>query len=174
MKKSELIEKINAFVATIFPQEEKKEELKEEIVTEEIKNQATLEVGKALPDGEYEIEDQIVVLKDGLVAEIKPKEEEKPAEETVVEEEMKEEKPTEKLSAQEPEVKINLEDERNKIRVEFEKEYNEKLEDIKKEFNTKLEKLAESVKTTGIVQAPVETKPEVLSDAEWVIKNRKK
>lgn len=155
MKKSELIEKINAFVATIFPQDEKKEELKEEVINmgapvgnknaagphnkrhadmpglnnpyrkgskkyvehekriqkayypkkvgrpkvnmeEDINNieLMEIEIGNAFPDGEYNINGDIVTLLNGVVTEIIPEEEkseEKPAEETVVEEEMKKE-----------------------------------------------------------------------------------
>lgn len=158
MKKKDLLEKINNFVNTILPEtevkpEEVKTEMKEEVIPEEVKPEekapeSVLEVGKPLLDGEYVDKDgNKIVLKSGLVETITPKEEKAP-------EEVKEEKV--EMSAQEkPEdIKVSL-------KLEIEKEYTQKLEDIKKEFNLKLDKIAESVKGSGIIQAPItETKKE--------------
>jgi hypothetical protein len=114
----------------------------EEPKTEDVKAQDLL-VGGFLPDGEYEIEGQIVVLKDGIIESVTPKVEEEPVEPA----------PEPEMSA---ETQLSAED----IKTQLQKEFSEHFEKQKKDFEAILSKLTE-VKSSGLVQAPVETEKRV-------------
>lgn len=115
----------------------------EDVPSEETPN--TLKIGDVLPDGEYEIMDQIVTLKDGKIEAITPKVME--SQET-------------KMSVEE--VKLNLQ-----------KELDEKLKLQKEAFDKELDKLSKTVIASGIIQAPIEEKiePRELTAKEIIMRN---
>ena len=103
-------------------------------------------VGDPLPDGQYEIMDQIIVLKGGMIESITPKEAIQPEEEMTVK------------------------------AAELEKEVaaiNEKMAAQKRDFETELKKLADANKASGIIQAPVDThsEPKVYTAKEIILRN---
>jgi hypothetical protein len=98
-----------------------------------------LKVGDPLPDGEYEVMDQIVVLKGGVIESVTPKE--MPEAET--EEEM----------AKKKKAKC---DEEEAVKAKLSSDFESKLAAQKAEFELKLKELSEAKQASGIIQAPVE------------------
>jgi len=158
MKKENILKKIGDYLDTVFSAEEIQEVIPEvvaaEAPVEELPPTETpapeLKVGDPLPDGEYEIMDQIVILKDGKIESIVPKE--KPVEEAP-EEEMAKAKSTEDL-------------EKEIAAIES------KLSAQKEAFELELSKLSEANKASGIIQAPVEqhTEPRVYTAKERILR----
>jgi len=110
-----------------------------------------LKVGDPLPDGEYEIMDQVIVLKDGKIESVTPKE---PMPEESEEEMAKKKKA--KCDADEA------------LKTEFE----DKLSAQKAEFELKLSELSKASKTSGIIQAPVEkVEPKIYTAKEIIMRD---
>jgi len=160
IKKENILKRLGDFLDTLF-----KEDTPEIVETPEVKAEieetppvkAQLEVGQPLPDGEYEIEGQLVSIKGGIIDAIKPKEE------VVPPEEMKEETP------ETPETHMSSDD----IKAVLQKEFNDKLEAQKTEFELKLKELTEASKVSGLIQAPVEKheEPKNYTAKDIIIRN---
>jgi len=175
-KKENILKKIGDYLDTVFTEELKPVEMAippeekpadkpadKPVDKPEEKPVPELKVGDPLPDGEYEVGDQKVVLKGGIIESVEPK---GPAPEvpmasnggTII-----------KTTTVKEETKMSSED----IKVELSKEFEAKLEAIKADFETQLKKLSEAKQTSGIIQAPVEvkTEPKVYSAKEIIMRN---
>ena len=128
-------------------------------------NELPFKVGEALPDGEYEIDGNVVKLVKGIIEAITPANPNAAPEVpmasnggTII-----------KTTTVKEETKMSSED----IKVELSKEFEAKLEAIKADFETQLKKLSEAKQTSGIIQAPVEvkTEPKVYSAKEIIMRN---
>lgn len=164
-EKDNILKKLGDYLDTLFkkpdetPEVQNAEESKEDLACKpKNKKKFAVEdfpVGQPLPDGEYELDGCIVVLKGGLVESCTP-----------IEEELPEEKPVEQ-PAQAAEVKQNSD-----VEAKLQKEFDEKLKAQKEAFDIELQKLINSNKS-GIVQGPivVEEPSKIYSAKEIAIKN---
>ena len=116
-------------------------------------------VGESLPDGEYEIMDQIVILKGGVIESVSPKAE-MPVEQ-------------EAATSGGTFIKTTTIKEETKLSADLKLEFETKLAEQKAEFELKLKTLSDAQKASGIIQAPVDKTepPRSYSAKEQILRN---
>jgi len=178
MKKTELLNKINSFISTVFL-EETKPLIEVKLASGDPVQYESLEAGlpifevtedgnKPLPIGEYEIEGQLVIVtEEGIIGEVKELPvEEAPVEEAPVEEAVEEIKTATKLEKEtvveviDPTIALAAE---HALALEAVKaEYVTKLAEERARIAVELEALVKEVNLSKVVQAPVvDTAPKV-------------